>query len=348
MSTTAELIYEWLSASGPAKVDAIRAGLPDVNPKTVSDLLSRLHHRGKVTRSEDGTWAAVVAEVPELDPVATLGTLQALREDMPTLVPLPWLEMLGAEVPEAPRCDDCGYRCSNPPMRYTGDHTAIVCPECGPDCWDISPRAAQRAEAHAAGLRRRADRAASAAVTVPQQVRDREARELKRRREVVLAGVRKILADEHLTPACRSDYEWFAEEIADADAARLAELEAQLRKQPVTRAGWWRRSFGAGGIPEYLEWIAEEGDQDEADEEPDPDADDEEPDAEDQEHAPGEHAPGVIPLWPARRALPARALPAARLEPCACGGWADQRNRYTSGDRVYCRRCGAVISAEAG
>jgi hypothetical protein len=56
-SDTKRLILDWLHEHGPAAVEEIRAGLPGVKPKTVSDLLSRLRSKRYVCRSADGLWA---------------------------------------------------------------------------------------------------------------------------------------------------------------------------------------------------------------------------------------------------------------------------------------------------
>jgi hypothetical protein len=49
-------LCDWLSASGPAVLSEVCAGNPDMKPKTVSDLLTRLRRKGLVVRSAEGQW----------------------------------------------------------------------------------------------------------------------------------------------------------------------------------------------------------------------------------------------------------------------------------------------------
>jgi hypothetical protein len=183
--------------------------------------------------------------------------------------PAHWRDALGEEDPGAEPCPDesetaCG--CGSPAPRYSSDHTGSVCPSCGPQwCWGVSVAASARAQAHNEEVKRKAARAGTASIAIPQSELDRQDRELRQRRKIVLAVVGKVLADPHLTPQCRTDWEWYEEKIPGADAARLAELEEQIRGEPVDRRGWWRRSFGPGEIRDYLEWAAEGADDDEPD-----------------------------------------------------------------------------------
>lgn len=179
--------------------------------------------------------------------------------------PASWRELL-AEPSGGLPCGNVLCPCDDPPICYTPGHTAEICPSCGTGegCWDISPTAYKYAQEHAELLKRRAARSATASPAVPQRELDRQARELKQRCNLVLAVVRKVLADPHLTGQCRSDFEWFEEQLVPGiNAERLAELEEQLREQPVNRRGWWRRTFGAGELRDYLEWAAEGTDDDE-------------------------------------------------------------------------------------
>jgi hypothetical protein len=164
-------------------------------------------------------------------------------------------------------CGDAECGCGDPPVRYSGAHTATICPDCDAECWDLSGSAYERGRKLEQDAARKAAREGTASPQLPQRELDRQARELRQRRSLVLAVVGKVLADAHLTGQCRSDWEWFAEQIPGASAERLAELEQQIREQPVDRGGWFRRSFGRGD--EYLLWVAEDGpdDEDQADNE---------------------------------------------------------------------------------
>jgi hypothetical protein len=159
-----------------------------------------------------------------------------------------------------------------------------MCEACGPDCWDISPEAWQRSRDHLETVKREAVRTGAASVTVPQSELNQRARALKRRREVASAVVVKVLKDKYLAADCRSDWEWFAEEIPAASEAQLTELEKEIRDQPVNRISWWRRSFGPGDLGGYLEWIAGGGDQ--AEEEDQGEDADQEEDQEEEQPAP--------------------------------------------------------------
>lgn len=54
---TKRLILDWLAEHGPATLADLRAGLPAVKSKTISDLLTRLHKKHFVTKTGDGEWA---------------------------------------------------------------------------------------------------------------------------------------------------------------------------------------------------------------------------------------------------------------------------------------------------
>jgi hypothetical protein len=182
--------------------------------------------------------------------------------------PAHWRDGLGEEDPGAEPCDPNGSEaacgCGSPAPRYSSDHTGSVCPSCGPEwCWGVSVAAFARAQAHQEEVKRTAARSGTASPAIPQRELDRQDRELRQWRRIVLAVAGKVLADPHLTPQCRTDWEWYEEKIPGADAARLAELEEQIREEPVDRRGWWRRSFGPGEIRAYLEWAAEGTDDDE-------------------------------------------------------------------------------------
>jgi hypothetical protein len=98
-------------------------------------------------------------------------------------------------------------------------------------------------------------------VAIPQAELDRQQRDLAEARVNARQSVAKVLADPHLTDGCRARWEWFTDAIAVASAPRLAELAEQARAEPVIRRGWWRRNFGTA--PEYLEWLAGDGPEEE-------------------------------------------------------------------------------------
>lgn len=181
-----------------------------------------------------------------------------------------WRDML-AEPSGGPVCGNPECGCDNPPERYTGAHTATICPGCDPECWEISDSARGRARQLEETAARKAAREGTASPQLPQPEIDRQDRERRQLRSLLLAAVSKVLADPHLTGQCRSDFEWFAERLPPGvSAERLAELEEQIREQPVQRHGWWRRSFGAGEIRDYLLWATDgTEDEDQADDDGD-------------------------------------------------------------------------------
>lgn len=169
-------------------------------------------------------------------------------------VPASWLDSLGPVVTGPHLCDSEDYDCDasvcgRPPMRYTGDHTAIVCPKCGPSCWTISPGAAGRARDYDTAQDQAARRERKASVRVPQAMLDAQGREVQRWRDQLLARVLHILDDPRITVDTRSDYTWFRDRLTGPAAAplsldRLAELSGEMDDCPVRR-GWWRRALDA-------------------------------------------------------------------------------------------------------
>ena len=178
--------------------------------------------------------AAPVPAAAPADPAASGGV-------PPELPPAArsWRESLGEEIPDAPRCDDCG--CDSPPIRYTGDRTGTLCPapECGPRCWDPSPDACARGTAHAATVAGNAVRSGKASAKVPQSTLDAHGREARRLRDQLLTRVRRVLADPRITADTQSNFAWFLEELSPARLTieRVDQLGEQIQECPVERRG---------------------------------------------------------------------------------------------------------------
>lgn len=188
--------------------------------------------------------AAAAAVSPGPARAAPADDGQAGRE----LPPASWLESLGPVAPGEPPCDSCG--CSGPPVRYTGDHTGTVCPECGPACWSTSAAAVQRARDHAGRLRQAALRERRPTAHVSRQDLDARGRQAQRLQDQLLARVARVLADQRITADTRSDFAWFRAQLTPRPGEpptpeRLAELAAEIAECPVERRGWFRRALEA-------------------------------------------------------------------------------------------------------
>lgn len=152
-----------------------------------------------------------------------------------------WREML-AEASGGEPCGNEDCPCDDPPVRYTGAHTAEVCPACGPVwCWSESPRAQDRAGDHAEAEQRKAVRTGQASAMVPQAELDERDRELRRRKNQLLRIIRAALGDDRLADESRDDLEWFEEQLGRASTAeRVVQLEEQLASVQIRRRGWSR------------------------------------------------------------------------------------------------------------
>jgi hypothetical protein len=120
--------------------------------------------------------------------------------------PAGWRSVLGE--PGGGDCPDCSV-----PLRWTGAHTALICPECR--AWSVSPGAGSRAAARAASLERRAS-GGTLALTPGQA---RATRVHLRARQDALSRAVAHLADQ-FDPA---DFD------QDADRRPAVELAALLR-----------------------------------------------------------------------------------------------------------------------
>ena len=169
--------------------------------------------------------------------------------------PARWRDCLGVEVGQD--CRACGSA-----MRWTGAHTAVVCPSCEPAKWSISPGARERVEAHAAALDKRANRTA-AAVADPTAERarrlevDRAAIELARLKGAMLRQLAALTADNRLDPESLPIVEWFDHEARAARTEeRLEELADLLPGAGIRRRHWWQ------GSPEALDHDDDDHDDD--------------------------------------------------------------------------------------
>lgn len=233
---------------------------------------TRCRRKGSVPKSNES--AASGQGVVRLPPRATVAPVRRERPARPPvtparsggvtpgLPPAPWRDSLGPECPGADTCGEYGCDCSRPPIRYTGDHTGTVCPECGPVCWAPSPEARRRAQAHAASQERHAQRTRRATVAVPQHVIDAQGREVRRQRDHLTRQAERVLADQNITEDTRSDFAWFRDELRQAlTADRVGQLADQMAACPIERRGWLRRALGTADYiePEELDGPDDDG-----------------------------------------------------------------------------------------
>lgn len=158
--------------------------------------------------------------------------------------PAPWHELLGEECGDVPCDEDVCEEC--PPPRYTGAHTATICPECSPQCWTVSPAASQRASEHAEGLERRRARASGAELDIidpDAEIRAARARaQLRAQKEALALLARQLegvtMPEAHIRPQYkRLGFDigatlrgWLPEIAAAADEVTIARIAAELEQ----------------------------------------------------------------------------------------------------------------------
>jgi hypothetical protein len=216
---------------------------------------------------KDGRPRQVIRRRKTAPPLADLEAAAAAGWEDEAAGSLDWRDMLGAELTDpAARCDS-RCPCSQPLWRYTADHTATLCPECGPACWAESDEAIDRGDRHAqANAPARRPGAPGGPTQAEAWASDRAT---KRHRADLLARVDAGLRISRISAGSRLDLDWFANMIAAADARTLDQLAADLDTYTIERSGWPTRTAAVPQLDDDDNWDDEDEDQDDEDDDED-------------------------------------------------------------------------------